>query len=544
MLCAVLLLAFVYGQAWISINPSALGKLSDFAGLANGAAGAVLAFSAAFALYLVHPYFEKRSFGEMQEVASESPLFQRAKEISVRLGVEMPRLLMDRDIANGDAVAMGLPGKKTILMGRGLLLLFIKRPEDFDAIIAHELGHIKNKDVAVAFFARALIVVSFVFLSAAIILYFSQLINIFVRIWPKWPGGHESIVEFATVRFGWIGFNLMMLAVLAGKTLFWVVILRIQYGAFLRVRESYADITAASIVGPQPMKGLLAGGLTSEAAKKESRSFQIFSVHPNLKERIRAVGNPLMVLRPGIFRLGWNGYMIGLGASVVESIDHIPEVDANTMEEALNSMFTDAITFFLLLFFTIIIFATILSIMSMLINLSVWFNLSDIPTFHKTRILIIGIVGFICGLELALSVNPQSIHDIVNSLGDLDAILLDSADMIVGIFFVGIAFVGWLLVSVVVWRLITSSRSNAPGRFRWVAISLLIFFALEYIFGIAGVVTDQAIVRRGDAVSTSLILLSIAFAFWFAAYLVARRSFSLRFQPASEKANWVFEPTP
>ncbi|RLG79709.1 MAG: protease HtpX, partial [Thermoprotei archaeon] len=152
-------------------------------------------------------------------------LHQAVKDISMRSGIKTPRLMIaDISIPNAFAYGNMLTGYK-VAVTRGLLSIMPK--DEVVAVIGHELGHIKHKDVAIMMIVGLL---------PAVILWIGEYL----------------------VRWGWLfGFrrdrdSLSPLAVVGIGALFLLIGFLLNLGVLYlsRLREYYADAhSALSIPG-------------------------------------------------------------------------------------------------------------------------------------------------------------------------------------------------------------------------------------------------------------------------------------------------------
>jgi len=122
----------------------------------NGLYGIAIWFVCTAFFFAYHTTAQRRLFGAVDELQPQHPLWGKLGALSLHMGAGVRRLLLDKNIMNADAIAFGFRKNRTILMGKGLLWLASRRPSDFMARMAHELGHFKNGDVKYAFLSRAM----------------------------------------------------------------------------------------------------------------------------------------------------------------------------------------------------------------------------------------------------------------------------------------------------------------------------------------------------------------------------------------------------
>jgi heat shock protein HtpX len=213
-------------------------------------------------------------------------LNSRLETLSIKAGIPKPKIYILPDMAL-NAFATGRDPKHAhVAVTQGLLQQMEWR--EIEAVIAHEIGHIRNYDI------RLMLIVSVL---AGVLTYVA---DFFLRsLW--WGGGRSR--DDNNGSFGVIGFVLaIFFAILAP-----IVASLIQL-AISRRREFLADMTSVEITrDPQSMVNalkVLAGDDTPVATAtegtaqmfidfplKDSGSFikKLFSTHPPIEERIAAL---------------------------------------------------------------------------------------------------------------------------------------------------------------------------------------------------------------------------------------------------------------
>ena len=353
--------AFAFFQP-ISILSGEPGWSPQAKSLFNGAVGAIAVLLAGSLYYIFHPLFRSRSFGPASEIPGNEPIALRVKEISASLGVPVPRLLMDRNIRNYDALAFGGPGQKTILMGRGNLFLFATQPALFDARLAHEIGHIRNRDIAATFVAEGLIAVLIGTFLFSLVSWAWNVIHTLALYWGS-PGLGDWLVSAATMAVGLVFF-----------IVFWLAILMGEQRSFLRSRELYADNVAALTFGSNSISSALA---TSDPSEKDfgGRARELFSAHPELSFRRSAVDDPVIIYEPSPGRFAWMGYVVGLLHAVAWTIRDLPDINQLTTEGFLRLLLTTANGFLFFLFLGLLFGAAIIAVGSLVLRTSCWIRL-------------------------------------------------------------------------------------------------------------------------------------------------------------------------
>ncbi len=194
-------------------------------------------------------------------------------------GLPMPRLyLLPAEAPNAFATGRN-PQHAAVAVTRGLLRLMDR--DELEGIIAHELAHVRNRDILISSVAATL---------AGAILMLSRM-----AYWAMLFGGHRSSSD----RNGGGALGALLSLILAP-----IAALMIQT-AISRSREYQADATAAEIVGHPhglaralqklghysdkiPMQTSPTTSHLFIVAPLSGRSFvRLFSTHPPLEERVR-----------------------------------------------------------------------------------------------------------------------------------------------------------------------------------------------------------------------------------------------------------------
>ena len=250
----------------------------------GGKSGLWFALTAAAAMNLGAYWFSDkivlRMYGARELAPGEAPhLRTMVADLSLRAGLPMPRLyLMDEDAPNAFATGRD-PRHGVVAVTTGLLRVLDR--QEVAAVIAHELGHIKNRDTLIMSVAATL--------AGAL----SMLANL--AMWGSLLGGHSSSEdeEGASPFAGLLG---VLVAPLAAT----LIQMSISRG-----REYLADAAAARYTG-SPLS--LASALRkieamSRAVPMETGSpatahlfihnpfsmeglGRLFSTHPSTEERV------------------------------------------------------------------------------------------------------------------------------------------------------------------------------------------------------------------------------------------------------------------
>jgi len=264
------ILLVVVGALAVGIGALFFGRSGAFIGLAIALAFQSISLFAGHKMALAFARARPLEY-------NEAPwLFQAAERLSQRAGIPMPKLYLSPDPQPNAFAAGWNPNVAVINFNKGLLDAM---PQDqVIAVMAHEMGHIKNRDMLTMTVAAA----------AASFIQFIAYMAYFV---PIGDGRERSnpLVGLLIAIFAPISATLIQLAI-------------------SRTREFGADRTAAELLGtPQPMIAALrtldrgTHAIESPIAQPQMAHMYIaspfsgaglaklFSTHPPVEDRIRAL---------------------------------------------------------------------------------------------------------------------------------------------------------------------------------------------------------------------------------------------------------------
>jgi len=249
----------------------------------GGQQGMVIAFILAGAMNFFSYWFSDRmvlSMYRAQEVdAAQAPeLYAMVQRLSRNAGLPMPRVyIIPQDTPNAFATGRN-PEHAVVAVTQGLMQLM--GPTEIEGVLAHELGHIKNRDILIGTIAATM--------AGAVMMLASM------ARWSAIFGGGRSSDEEGGL--GGIGLIVMSLLAPIGAMI-------IQM-AISRSREYVADATGAAIAGrPDGLAAALEKlGAYSKRLPMQANpstahmfivnplsgsSFQsLFSTHPPIEERV------------------------------------------------------------------------------------------------------------------------------------------------------------------------------------------------------------------------------------------------------------------
>ena len=196
------------------------------------------------------------------------------------------------------ALAFGAFGRHRIALGAGLVATHYRDPGRFQAVLMHELAHVRNRDVTLTYMS---VFVWWAFVLAGVVPFTLTLFD----------EGGDTILD--------LGWRLAALTALV----------YLGRNSVLRAREAYADARAARWLGsPEPLMELLGRSgetpPTRRAPRDAVRALRGFvAVHPAPSLRARLLGYP-----DGLMRLS---PFVGLAAGIAAGVSFSEARDATTL---------------------------------------------------------------------------------------------------------------------------------------------------------------------------------------------------------------------
>ena len=273
---------------------------------------AVVLLAACLAAYAGWPRWRIIRYG-LVPAESLPGVGERLAELR-RLSGAQVRFLADLHSPRASGLAFGRAGRRYVLVNRGLIGLGARDPAAFDAIVLHELAHIRNRDVDVAYLTVLLWRLFVAVFCLPVVVVFNQALD-----------------QAAYERSGHVGL-LLQLALLA-------VLVLLTHHAVLRERELEADARAAHWAGGgdalrRIFAGPAAGPSRAELAVLEDWGWprrlahRLLGTHPDAGERAAALTAPGDWLAPRPAHAGVMGLTVGLtwtpallvGAAVLQDL--------------------------------------------------------------------------------------------------------------------------------------------------------------------------------------------------------------------------------
>jgi Zn-dependent protease with chaperone function len=239
------------------------------------------------AIFLVQPWWSRRRKHLTELTGTDAAdLVRRLEEVRQRAGTGPVVWLLQPLNDRLSAFAFGRPGRRFVAVGGGAAVAAVRKPAAFEAVILHELAHIRNRDIDQAYLAlaiwRAFVVAAL--LPLAVVLIVSRVL------------GEPQLLIWRMAVLALIVYSLR--------------------NAILRSREFDADARVRQLDPGTALDQVLAG----LPARSGPRAWPLGGKHPSGRERAAALLDPAPLYRFGL----WDGLAIGLvaalGASAAQEI--------------------------------------------------------------------------------------------------------------------------------------------------------------------------------------------------------------------------------
>jgi Zn-dependent protease with chaperone function len=252
-----------------------------------GLLGVGVLIAAASVIFLAQPWWYRRR-RHLSELTGDdaAELVSRLEGVRQRAGTGPVVWLLQPLNARLSAFAFGRPGRRFVAVSGGAAVAAVRKPAAFDAVILHELAHIKNRDIDQTYLTLA---IWRAFVVAALL--------------PL------VVTVIVTGDLGGWQRALWRVAVLA-------LIVYLLRNAVLRSREFDADARVREL-DPQTQLGPVLAALPARAGR---RAWHLGWTHPSAPARAAALVDPAPLYRCGV----WDGLAVGLvtaiGTSAVREI--------------------------------------------------------------------------------------------------------------------------------------------------------------------------------------------------------------------------------
>lgn len=276
--------AWILGDWYANILPPPLSSIED---VYVSVFVTAYVYLLAYLLYLIHPrsIIKKEGLTEISQ-STPSPARDTVNKLANVMGCHAPRFFASENYRRQSAKVFGLGSEKILKVDGGLSLMSVRDPKKFEAIILHELAHIKNHDIFKGYYARCLFWVA---LAATVPVITFRGISYIIQVIEIYPG---ILVHLDAGNYKWFALwhlqNIPRLIVNIGPFLFMQLVLTIEYCSILRAREHHADWTA-SIHGAREA---LISIFESNGAPTKRTGWSIFKKHPTLSQRAKFILHP------------------------------------------------------------------------------------------------------------------------------------------------------------------------------------------------------------------------------------------------------------
>lgn len=248
--------------------------------------GLLALFAVAAGIYRARPAWRiRRSRLERLDLspALREKLREPLAELVARAGLrQAPEFLLDPASTRAGGVAFGRRRRPVVCLDAGLVALVDRDRATFDAVVLHELAHVRNGDVATTY---ATLAVWRAFLLVALLPYTVLQLN--PLLFSKTP--LASPVFFA-LSSPITQVHLLRLVAM-------VVLAYLARTAVLRSRERYADALVARWTGTSDPYAALTD------SPRRRRVLRWIAIHPSAAARVAAMRDPRSLLRPGFWEV-------------------------------------------------------------------------------------------------------------------------------------------------------------------------------------------------------------------------------------------------
>lgn len=261
----------------------------------------------AIALALAAPLWivRRRRLEPLSEEDAPAAL-ARLRELAWETGLRSePRFLWNPLDATATGLAFGHAGRYAVALTGGLVTKQVTDPAAFDAIVRHELAHIRNRDVDTTYFTLA---IWYAFLLVAVIPFVFTLLDE--------SGG-------TIVGLSW---RLLALALLVYAT----------RNAVVRSREVYADVRASVVDGPD---GALRRVVAALPPRRHGLAGRLRSLHPEPAVRVARLEDTSPLFRLGLIDA------FGAGVAATIAYDSVILLISFLMRDPLDIRYVGALTF-------------------------------------------------------------------------------------------------------------------------------------------------------------------------------------------------------
>jgi len=317
-------------SAW-KLHVSMVGTLATIIGLSTLFFAVILSFVGSFSLYalavlvvafniiqwLISPYIIDAVYRTRELSEDENPKLHEAVEnLSRRSGMKKPKLMLAQiPIPNAFAYGSPIAGNR-VAVTSGLLKTL--EHEEVEAVIGHELGHLKHRDVQIMMFVSLLpallyfigysLILSSMFrrqregggesaLLGIVFMVFSWILNIFIlylsRLREYYADRHSvSVVDDGARKLSEGLAKIVHASKNMGKTRKQTQNLNAFKALFIADPDhSETDYVAITSMNQTLSDQKLVQEVLSRKISTLDRIIEVFSTHPNIVKRLKALQN-------------------------------------------------------------------------------------------------------------------------------------------------------------------------------------------------------------------------------------------------------------
>lgn len=263
----------------------------------------------ATSVYLAHPLFCKSRFTS-RLVAAPGELQEEIVSAAANIGLRNVTVLVDDNIRNFDAIAYGYPFRRCVLLGKGNVIQFRKRPDIFRAKLHHEMSHVRNHDIDTGFLAIGLLFAVATLVTAVAVYWIAN----FVRFTFLYYQGEVYTIH-RPWHFVWVsGVPLLVVGAV------WNAALWLEHRSFVRAREFMADAEAAHFCDVAAVRAALGH---DDAAIEKIHFLELvrglIRAHPTRIQRAAAV----VKYREAGFPTAGLFFTVGFLFSIIDSLSEV-----------------------------------------------------------------------------------------------------------------------------------------------------------------------------------------------------------------------------
>jgi hypothetical protein len=430
----------------------------------------------ALLFHLTHGWRQARRFGARSELSADEAANARVSGLAVQMGVVRPRLLIDNNPMNFDAIVYGSRQLPVLALGRGLVRLARRDDEKsksaFDVQVAHELAHIRNGDVRWVFIqdglykaAVLLLIAQFLWWIYQVYVYAGNAVSQHARA----TNSEQSILTMPTEFYesfaGYLFINTSIMIITSGLAL---VVIGFGARSFLRAREFCADLAATDAVGDKAFLDRIADSVAHEPERRSLAWVFLmgFSAHPTNSQRVKIVNGRPLALKPTKPELLWLGYAVGLSFFVLHSTVNLSNIFGGSSDQHLYVLILGP---FLAFWLTVICLVAVRWAISTIL---LGGRMSELVVGAAMNALVVA-----GGMILGVTLNPARVANVLQFGYIGNMFLLDHLN---GAIVLAIsAFVLMLALTLVSYFTLHGDRIRPIRSWHWVLVSYLSFVCIN-----------------------------------------------------------------